>query len=1023
MFPKRPARDEDEDDLLRQQEQFLRKNKITTVRNNPPVQLSPEKDRLKDNYDTVPFKCTIVEREVQVKNGQYSMAYVRQPEVAMNGEGFPLAQNISKTVVVVPTKKRSLYAQKFLSKNPVTTVDSEINNHSIVTGIGLGGENWRQEMLNIKSENKKLIENMGKEEIEEMRAELMKKLDPKIVEFLQSKKFKYRSEVSQEQVKENKMDVQISNPNLESVKDKIPIPLEEVKKYVHMDVVEPAKLSWMGDVGKNNETEKKTEDFSARFNFEGELVELDKSGEIDVHYGLHHHGEEPERPGYTINELFMYLQSSFPSQKQIGLKVFEKIIIKAYQGYYDACFNENLIGYLLKDTPLVLVVRKCLDETADSVWKCSIATLKAIVCNTVYDEIFLDRGYLILEDYLHCGFRINLNLKPVLDKEIEIDDEISDQQYSMYDIVSCLLDRTSLLQRFAYLIQNHLQQYDVPFIEEMFDILIRIARHSRQSAEKIIDSHELMDALFSNMIDRAILAQNVSLVHTKTFKLIRVCISSILATDPDTGTLPLQLKKLFSRFEKISFCQTLNFCLLLSPEDLASKDAKLMLKVSIESLRLWIKLLSIIFADYKHPFLESLQNNFFEIFSPLLKIVNYCKNLIPSEDETNAFDFQFASCVFMLFKMYHEILDKQNIYSKVYCFDLFDVCMRWFTIIQNQSIVPNFDANLCLLVLLEFILKHVQIDTKLTDIVIGKLLKNPTFIRKLFALCMKNSNTNFIKTSGTIRDSDNLPSFGSIYFRGFHSVPLFNNDSPILLLQSLLRVTLSVDGEALSTVDLSSTFHLLSEYINLVDSQVCKTFKPSIFDLIELNIVYQSCFLIQKVAQQNPSQPEDILKSVLKFSLMINVINSNKIKEDLIENVLFCPQLYRCFASEINFETVKFVYKAYSSFASDYWIFDPILSQVDNEKNLKIQAEHLQSCLLYIELIYEHFPGHFSKIEISKNSLFQLLASVFLVDENHFFNPEISSILERFLIKLFVSSNVECTASDTLPHFGNVIDL
>jgi hypothetical protein len=39
-----------------------------------------------------------------------------------------------------------------------------------------------------------------------------------------------------------------------------------------------------------------------RFDFAGSLLPYDNEN-ISVKAGLHHHGEEPERPGYTLEEL------------------------------------------------------------------------------------------------------------------------------------------------------------------------------------------------------------------------------------------------------------------------------------------------------------------------------------------------------------------------------------------------------------------------------------------------------------------------------------------------------------------------------------------------------------------------------------------------------------------------------------------------------------------------------------------------------------------------------------------------
>lgn len=1066
MLPKRPNRKESEDDILRQQEEFLRqkksRSKVPSPESNKQQSVNSADNATTEKATTdlttpkgivglVHSSMQIVERDLG-HNPEYAMLYVnRNMNVAQTESGFPFAENILTKGTDTSTRGPSLYAQKFLKKTVSSDQNDEkklVSDSGIVSGDGLGSEHWKRDIAEIKHQNERLINNMSVEEIETTRAEIMKKLSPKMVAFLQSKQFKYRSEVIKENEQKAEEAVQkikeqeetpVSDVNVEDVTEKLAIPIEEVqsKKYVNMNVIEKEKLSWMGDIPAKEASAKNLKeavDFSARFNFEGDLISLDKADVIDVHEGLHHHGEEPDRPGYTVNELFMYLQSSFPSQKQIGLKVFEKIISKAYLGIYDTAFNANLIEYLLKDTPLVLVVRTCLDDTGETVWKSAISTLKAIICNTIYDEMFLDRGYLLFEDYLGFGYRINLELQPLLDNEVEIDEQVPDQQYAMYDLVACLLNRTSILQRFAFLIKHYLHSGDVVFIEEILDILIRMARHSKVAAEGILTCSELMDALCSQLIRRSVLMSQCRLMHCKAFKLVRVCISSIIATTTTpTDTLPSSLSRLFDCFTDISFLDSLNLSLLLNPEDVSLDTARLMLQISIESLRTWLKLLSLISSKGSHPFLDSLQGNFRHMFPAFVRILNFGKTLIPIEATTDShrstFDFQFASCVFALVKMYHEVIGA-NEYTAVYSFDLFDIAMKWLTHINTESIVPDFDTCTCLLVLTEFILKHRKLDDQFLNIAYVKLFNdNDRFSRRLFELCCKNSNTAILKqeTPGTVRDSANHPSFGSIYFRGSRSVPLLNVDSPICLLQALLRIASNVPSSTTTSVPPSTgVITRLSDYIALVTANTGKDFTSNIFDLIEINIVSEACLLIPK----QRVHPPQVCKTVLRFALMVNILNSNAIKRQIIDQVLFNHQLYASLSSSPysaeHFASIREAYRGFSRFDNSYWLFHPLLAKegANDEVVITIELKELLSCLQFINIVFTNFPEHFAQIDIVNNELFFLLATAFLVDDSHFFNEDVRDLLTKFLQRLLESpGGIVCTTGDTIPNYGNVVDL
>ena len=60
-----------------------------------------------------------------------------------------------------------------------------------------------------------------------------------------------------------------------------------------------------------------------RFDFEGMLI--DPTCEVAFDPGLHHHGEDPGIPGYTLEELFHLARSNFPQQRVFSLQLIGKI--------------------------------------------------------------------------------------------------------------------------------------------------------------------------------------------------------------------------------------------------------------------------------------------------------------------------------------------------------------------------------------------------------------------------------------------------------------------------------------------------------------------------------------------------------------------------------------------------------------------------------------------------------------------------------------------------------------------------
>lgn len=61
-----------------------------------------------------------------------------------------------------------------------------------------------------------------------------------------------------------------------------------------------------------------------RFDFAGSLLPYN-SEEISVKVGLHHHGEEPDRPGYTLDELLTLARRSDLYLESLKILVFFKL--------------------------------------------------------------------------------------------------------------------------------------------------------------------------------------------------------------------------------------------------------------------------------------------------------------------------------------------------------------------------------------------------------------------------------------------------------------------------------------------------------------------------------------------------------------------------------------------------------------------------------------------------------------------------------------------------------------------------
>ena len=136
---------------------------------------------------------------------------------------------------------------------------------------------------------------------------------------------------------------------------------ETTYKPVHMDQYESEKMEWMQDINSDEIPEEQPVTFSARFDFKGDLQPYDNQGVLP-NEGLHHHGDEPHRPGYTLEELMTLSRSSNAQQAGIAMQTLANVIKNERHGRFVGCFgNENILTQLL-DADLVTVMRVGMDN-------------------------------------------------------------------------------------------------------------------------------------------------------------------------------------------------------------------------------------------------------------------------------------------------------------------------------------------------------------------------------------------------------------------------------------------------------------------------------------------------------------------------------------------------------------------------------------------------------------------------------------------------------------------------------------
>ncbi|KAG0710172.1 RNA polymerase II-associated protein 1 [Chionoecetes opilio] len=267
--------------------------------------------------------------------------------------------------------------------------------------------------------------------------------------------------------------------------------------------LEMDKLKWMSDMPAPKPL-KDNEGFVARFNFKGDI--LPYNADISYRQALHHHGEEPGRAGYSLDEIFQLVRSQVVQQRHQGLSILGEIFRNAKEGLYDLCLETPLVQ-LAVEAGAVLLLRFSLDDASHLVYKDGVRALHHLVASAP-DELCLALAQPWTPGCLEAGVSSQLFASDKTRQELAKEEQdLKDHEVIKLDVVRALVGWTpssgsdcqfNPLRPRTYLLEKI--RPDAETVTHTIGILTRVARHSLSAAWNVASTPRLLAVIIESFL-------------------------------------------------------------------------------------------------------------------------------------------------------------------------------------------------------------------------------------------------------------------------------------------------------------------------------------------------------------------------------------------------------------------------------------------------------------------------------------------------------------------------------------------
>lgn len=250
----------------------------------------------------------------------------------------------------------------------------------------------------IHVENMAFLKNCGEDEIMEEQQRLLGTLDSSLVKFLQEKRKKKMENIAEGKCflifcwvfgtfnySRRIRPLAPAANDVEMHEQPHPMPdlkvlnNETSKNWLHFDVIETDKLEWMRDLPAAMPELMPGQTYEARFDWKGVLLPFQLTENESTSSELFLHGDDAQRPGYTLQELFRLARSTVMQQRLSALGSIGGILSIYTQGYYDGIFE-------LPISKIFFLLRYAFDDNTPAMLEVTAKALATLIYNET-DEV------------------------------------------------------------------------------------------------------------------------------------------------------------------------------------------------------------------------------------------------------------------------------------------------------------------------------------------------------------------------------------------------------------------------------------------------------------------------------------------------------------------------------------------------------------------------------------------------------------------------------------------------------------